>query len=174
MLVERMMAGCTVGRVLGRSTAIALVAMGLGSGGFALLAAGQGDSVKTAQNTPAQVYVPIPGFDLTSLDKTADPCNDFYKFACGKFAANHPIPADQPEVDQFYALFNVNTQSLQGILDKAAIGGTGRSADEQKIGDYYQACMDTDAIEKNGLEPLKPLLDQIDALSDKAAMMSAR
>ena len=66
----------------------------------------------------AEVYVPIPGFDTTSIDTTVDPCNDFYKFACGKFAANHPIPADQPEVDQFYALYNVNTQSLNGILER--------------------------------------------------------
>src|SRR3984885_15522142 len=94
-----------------------------------------------------ELYLPIPGFDSTSIDKTADPCNDFYKFACGKFAANHPIPADEPGVDQFYALENVNTQALNGILNKAAAGGAGRSPDEQKIGDYYKACMDTDAID---------------------------
>ncbi len=96
-----------------------------------------------------------------------DPCTDFYKFACGKFAANHPIPADQPAVDEFYALFNVNTQSLNGILLKAAAGGAGRTPNEQKIGDYYKSCMDTDAIEAKGLAPLKPLLDEIDAVNDK-------
>ena len=57
-----------------------------------------------------------------------DPCNDFYKFACGKFAANHPIPADQPAVDQFYALYNVNTQSLNGILDQSRGGWGGAVA----------------------------------------------
>ena len=119
------------------------------------------------QSKPAEVYLPIPGFDTTSIDKTADPCNDFYKFACGKFAANHPIPADQPGVDQFYALFNVNTQSLNGILKKAAAGGADRSPDEQKIGDYYKACMDTDAIESKGLAPLQPLLDEIDAVTNR-------
>ena len=119
------------------------------------------------QSKPAEVYLPIPGFDTTSIDKTADPCNDFYKFACGKFAANHPIPADQPGVDQFYALFNVNTQSLNGILKKAATGGADRSPDEQKIGDYYKACMDTDAIEAKGLAPLQPLLDEIDAVTNR-------
>jgi putative endopeptidase len=114
-----------------------------------------------AASTP---YTPIPGFDLTSLDRSVDPCNDFYKFACGKFAANHPIPADQPGVDQFYALYNVNTQSLNGIVIKAAAGGTTRSAEEQKIGDYYAACMNTDLIEQKGLSSIQPLLDEIDGL----------
>ncbi len=112
--------------------------------------------------------LPIPGFDTTSIDTAVNPCNDFYKFACGKFAANHPIPADQSGVDQFYALYNVNTQSLNGILNKAAAGGAGRSPDEQKIGDYYKACMDTDAIEAKGLAPVEPLLKQIDGLTDRA------
>jgi len=119
---------------------------------------------------PKEVYLPIPGFDASSIDTGVDPCNDFYKFACGKFEANHPIPADQTGVDQFYALYNVNTQSLQGILEKAAAGGAGRSADEQKIGDYYKACMNTDAIEQKGLAPVQPLLDEIDALKSKAQL----
>ncbi len=117
-----------------------------------------------------KVYVPVPGFDTTSIDASVDPCNDFYKFACGKFAGNHPIPSDQSEVDQFYELYNVNTQSLRGILEKAAAGGAGRSPDAQKIGDYYKACMDTDAINAKGLSPLKPLLDQIDGLPSKTQM----
>ncbi|HEX2918137.1 MAG TPA: M13 family metallopeptidase, partial [Edaphobacter sp.] len=114
--------------------------------------------------TPTTVYKPIPGFDASSLDTSVDPCNDFYKFACGRFAANHPIPSDQPEVDQFYALYNVNTQSLNGILTKASAGGAGRSPNEQKIGDYYKSCMDAGVIESKGLEPLQPLLDKINNL----------
>ncbi|WP_334266254.1 M13 family metallopeptidase [Edaphobacter sp. HDX4] len=113
---------------------------------------------------PAEIYKPIPGFDASSLDTSVDPCNDFYKFACGKFAANHPIPSDQPEVDQFYALYNVNTQSLNGILTKASAAGSGRAPNEQKIGDYYKSCMDADVIESKGLAPLRPLLEKIDSL----------
>ncbi len=121
-----------------------------------------------------EVYKPIPGFDASSIDVSVDPCTDFYKFACGKFASNHPIPADQPAVDEFYALFNVNTQSLNGILTKAAAGGVNRTANEQKIGDYYKTCMDTEAIEAKGLTPLEQPFQEIDAVqsrSDLPALM---
>ena len=81
------------------------------------------------------------------------------------FAANHPIPADQASASGFYNLFNVNTQELSGILEKAAVGGASRGPNEQKIGDYYHACMDTDAIERRGLAPIEPLLKDIDGMS---------
>jgi endothelin-converting enzyme/putative endopeptidase len=113
---------------------------------------------------PAPVYTPTPSFDLSSIDASVNPCNDFYKFACGHFAANHPIPADQPGTDSFYNLFNVNTQELRGILDAAAAGGADRSVNARKIGDFYHACMDTAAIDADGLKPLKPLLSEIDSM----------
>ena len=151
-----------VGRRTGLIAAAALVAAGAWSAGVAQEGKAAGDGSK-----PHEVYKPIPGFDATSIDKTVDPCNDFYKFACGKFAANHPIPADQSGVDQFYALYNVNTQALNGILTKAAAGGAGRSADEQKIGDYFKACMDTGAIDAKGLAPVEPLLKEIGAVTSR-------
>jgi putative endopeptidase len=153
-----------VGRWSGFGIAVALVAAGTWNAGLAQQAQSSGGS------KPAEVYVPIPGFDVSSMDKTANPCDDFYKFACGKFAANHPIPADQPEIDQFYMLYNLNTQRLSKILTKAEAGGAGRSVEEQKIGDYYKACMDTDAIEAKGLAPVQPLLDEIDAVTDRAQL----
>jgi putative endopeptidase len=152
------------GRRCGLGLAIALVTVTAGAWRPGVA---QQEKVATDTGKPAEVYLPISGFDTTSLDTTVDPCNDFYKFACGKFAANHPIPADQPDVDEFYALYNVNTQSLNGILKKASAGGADRSADEQKIGDYYKACMNTDAIEAKGLAPLQPLLDKIDGVTSK-------
>ena len=108
---------------------------------------------------------PLPALDLSSIDRSADPCTDFYKFACGNFNANHPIPPDQPGVDAFYVLFNVETQQLNGMLTKAENGGAARSPDEQKIGDYFHACMDTAAIDAAGLGPIQPLLDRIASLN---------
>ena len=116
---------------------------------------------------PTKTYLPIPAFDTSSIDTAANPCDDFYKFACGKFAANHPIPPDQDGVDNFYALYNVNTQRLNEILTKAADGGASRSPEEQKIGDYYKACMDTSAINAKELTPVQPLLDEINAVTSK-------
>jgi len=156
MLIKKMMAGSGVG---------------VAAGAMVLGLCGMGVAQQTGATKAQEIYVPIPGFDTTSLDTKVDPCNDFYKFACGKFTANHPIPADQAGVDQFYALYNVNTQSLNGILNKAAMGGAvmggaARSADEQKIGDYYKACMNTDGVEAKGLAPVQPLLDEIDGLGN--------
>ena len=164
MLSGRMLQMGHAGRRVGFGLAVALISVTAGAWQSGV--AQQGKAATDAGKT-AGVYLPIPAFDTTSLDKSVDPCNDFYKFACGKFAANHPIPADEPGVDQFFALENVNTQALNGILNKAAAGGAGRSPDEQKIGDYYKACMDTDAIDAKGLAPIEPLLNEIDAVKSK-------
>ena len=125
-------------------------------------------SVGFAQKTDAQnqaiVYTPTPSFDLSSIDSTANPCADFYQFACGHYAANHPIPADQPMSDGFENLEQVNLQALRKILDQYAAPNAARTPNEQKIGDYYHACMDTAAIERDGLKPLAPLLERIDSM----------
>ena len=115
--------------------------------------------------TPPQThYAPAPAFDTASIDKSADPCNDFYKFSCGNFTANNPIPSDQGGVDQFYTLYNVNTQELNGILQKYAAADPSRTPNQQKIGDYYAACMNTAEIDRKGLTPIQPLLDKINAV----------
>jgi len=108
---------------------------------------------------------PLPSIDLSSIDTTAGPCADMYKFACGSFAKNHPIPADQTRVDPIYVLYNIDTQELSGILQKSATGASNRTPDEQKIGDYYKACMDTAAVDAAGLKPIRPLLTRIDAIT---------
>jgi putative endopeptidase len=102
--------------------------------------------------------------DVSSLDRTADPCVDFYQYACGGWVKNNPIPPDQARWDVYSKLANENQRFLWGILEQASKPTPGRSAVETQIGDYFQACMDETSREKAGLAPLRQGLDAIAGL----------
>ena len=107
---------------------------------------------------------------VSSLDKNVDPCVDFYQFACGGWIKNNPIPADQPIWSRFGELAERNRTVLRGILEELPPKPRKRTANEQKIGDYYATCIDEDTINKKGIAVLKPEFDRIDALKDKAGL----
>ena len=137
---------------------------------------------KTGETTPAANPVPkknveqpasaaIPKFDIANIDKTADPCVDFYQFACGNWLKKNPIPPDYPDWISFNEVYEYNLSVLHRILEKAAANDPKRSPVLQKIGDYYASCMDEAAINRKGDSPLKPEFDRIAAIQDKQQML---
>src|SRR5271156_802151 len=99
-------------------------------------------------------------FDLPAIDKTADPCTNFYQYACGNWMKNNPIPSDQVRWGRFNELTERNNYLLYEDLKAAAEAP--KSALQQKYGDYFAACMNVDAADRLGAKPIAPLLAEID------------
>ncbi|PYX92636.1 MAG: M13 family peptidase, partial [Acidobacteria bacterium] len=102
-----------------------------------------------------------PSLDVKSMDKSADPCVDFYQYSCGGWKKSNPIPPDQVGWSVYGKLYQDNLNFLRGILEQAALSKAPASSLDQKIGDYYAACMDEAAVEKRGLAAIQPDLNAI-------------
>ncbi len=123
-----------------------------------------------ADDQPLTAFPYTPSLDVPSMDRGADPCADFYQYSCGGWVVHNPIPADQASWSVYGKLYQDNQRYLWGILDGLARQSEGRSDNQQKIGDYFAACMDEVAVEKLGRQPLDAMLGQIAALHGRHAL----
>jgi len=110
------------------------------------------------------------GFSVKNIDATANPCTNFFQYACGSWLKNNPIPADQARWGRFDQLEERNRDVLREILEAASKPDAGRDLTARLIGDYYAACMDEKTVEAAGLKPLEDELGQIRGLRDKAQL----
>jgi putative endopeptidase len=117
-----------------------------------------------AADTPLFALPYTPALDPKSMDRTVDPCEDFYRYSCSEWIKSNPIPPDQSRWDVYAKLEADNEKFLWGLLLDAAKPTANRSVVEAEIGDFFTACMDEAGVEKAGAAPLKSALDAIAAL----------
>ena len=107
-----------------------------------------------------------PSLDLSSIDHAVDPCKDFYRYACGGWQKNNPIPPDQVSWDVTDKMYEANLRFLRGLLEEAA---RARKRDEvtREIGDFYAACMDEPTIHRRGVAAIQPELKAINEVQNR-------
>jgi len=138
-------------------------------------------SVATAQMTsgnqpPQEPVLPYsPSLDLTSMDKSVDPCVDLYHYSCGGWQKKNPIPPDQTSWSVYGKLYQDNLIFLRGMLEQAAQTDQPRNQVTQEIGDFYAACMDEGTAEKRGVAAIQPELDavaQVNSVKELTALIA--
>ncbi|MGA8808442.1 MAG: M13 family metallopeptidase N-terminal domain-containing protein, partial [Thermoanaerobaculia bacterium] len=127
----------------------------------------------TAATAPAPAFFAPHGFDLSAMDTNVKACDDFYRFAVGKWRDTHPLPAQYSRYGRFEELAERNREVLHKILEEdAAMTNAAPGSAEQKVGDFYAACMNEPAIEAAGVTPIQPELDRINGISDRASLIT--
>ncbi|HKM90786.1 MAG TPA: M13 family metallopeptidase, partial [Candidatus Acidoferrales bacterium] len=140
--------------MMAKLSCLALLVAGLAAAAGAQTA----PPVKPASE-PALPY--SPSLDVTSMDKSVDPCVNLYRYACGGWQKRNPIPPDQTSWSVYAKLFEDNLLFLRGILEQAEVESPSRNQVTREIGDFYAACMDESAVEKRGVSAIQPQLEAI-------------
>src|SRR5579863_4951612 len=134
---------------------------------LACLLRGQENAGSAAQSSPSDTHGVQPDW----MDKTCKPCQDFYHYANGEWLRKNPIPAAYPSWNSFTELAERNREHLHEILERAAANrNAGPGSNEQKIGDFYASCMDEQQVNKVGVRPLDPELQQIEAIQNASQL----
>ena len=136
-----------------------------------LPASGPASATDTPADVPKEPKAPH-SLDLTAIDKTVDPCVDFYQYACGNWRKNNPIPSDQVRWGRFNELAERNNYLLYTELEKASNPSADRTLLQKQYGDFFAACMNTSLANEKGAQPIQPLLQRIAALEDKKQIAS--
>jgi putative endopeptidase len=147
-----------------------LIAILLLAATAALAEEGAGKPARPDAKAPLAALPYTPSLDVSSLDRSADPCVDFYQYTCGGWMKANPVPTDQASWSVYGKLTEENAQFLWGILEEAARPSSSRTQVQQEIGDYFRSCMDEPAVDAAGAKPLEAPLRRIAALESPSEL----
>ena len=107
-----------------------------------------------------------PAFDVSQIDSTINPCEDFEKYAVGNWLKDNPVPESESRWGSFNVLNDANEIKLRAIVDEAASTKSEKGSALQQVGDFYTSALDSTTTNELGITPIQPLLDQIEAVSN--------
>lgn len=155
---------------------IALTRRAWGVSSLALLAGCATGAASSTGPARAPAAIGAWGFDLTAMDTSVDPGDDFFRYANGAWMARTEIPADRTRWGTFDILRDKSDRDQRVIIEEVALAGGENGSVQQKIADYYNSYLNQDAIDALGLAPVQPEIDEINAARDHeaAARIAAR
>lgn len=115
---------------------------------------------------------PKPDILAANLDSTVKPGDDFFEYANGGWLKKNPIPAEQSSWGIGNLVIEENLKRLREISEKAAASHAAKGTNDQKIGDFWSMAMDSTKIEQDGLKPIQPLLDKVNAITDVKSLVA--
>ena len=130
-------------------------------------------AVITCMTTACTTKQQTTGIDLSNLDTTAIPQNDFYQFACGGWMANNPLTPEYSRFGSFDKLALNNLEQVNGLIQDIASEKHIQGSIEQKIGDVYNLAMDTARRDREGIEPVRKILDEIEGIEAREELSAA-
>ena len=141
-----------------------------------LFVAGCNTSVETAESTQAkapavQKTALASGIEKANMDTSVRPQDDFYLYINGGWMKNNEIPGDKTSIGAFYDLRDKADEDVKAIIEElAATENLKGGSNEQKVADLFRSYMDMETRNAAGIKPIQPILDEIGALKDKAAL----
>ncbi|NQX97740.1 MAG: M13 family metallopeptidase, partial [Flavobacteriales bacterium] len=116
------------------------------------------------QSHQEEIKATTPAFDISQIDSTIMPCEDFEKFAVGNWLKNNPVPESESRWGSFNIVHDANEIKLRAIVEDAVSAKAEKGTPLQQVGDFYASALDSTTVNELRIQPIQPMLDKIEAV----------